>query len=56
MHPDPATGLLPPPVQAEFPADIRWLGLSAACLLLLGEGGRVFVQPQGGAGDVVELT
>jgi hypothetical protein len=56
-----STGLLPPPEEAEYPATISWVRLSAACALLLGEGGRVFVQPavsggdSGGGGDIVEL-
>ena len=55
-----ATGLLPPPEEAEYPAAISWLSMNAACALLLGEGGRVFVQPAvsrggGGGGDIVEL-
>ncbi|KAL4434272.1 hypothetical protein ABPG75_000713 [Micractinium tetrahymenae] len=61
---EPSTGLLPAPVEAEFPTPITWLRLNASCVLLLGEGGRVFVQPApgaagsyggGGGGEVVEL-
>ena len=57
LEPNPSTGLLPPPAEAEFPTEIRWLRLNASCLLLLGEGGRVFVQLGGadGSGEVVEL-
>lgn len=44
VEPSPATGLLPPPTEAEFPVAIRALHLGADCVLLLGEGGRVFVQ------------
>jgi hypothetical protein len=58
LEPDAATGLPPAPLEAEFPAPIRWMRLGAACLLLLGEGGRVFVRlgaPGQAAGDVVEL-
>jgi hypothetical protein len=57
LQPDPSTGLLPAPTEVEFPAPIHWLRVSSACLLLLCEGGRVFVQlgPAGGGGEVVEL-
>lgn len=62
VEPEPSTGLLPAPVEAEFPVAITWLRLNAACALLLGEGGRVFVQPApagglggGGGGEVAEL-
>ncbi len=57
LDPSPATGLLPPPAEAEFPTRICWMRLNASCLLLLGEGGRVFVQLGGaqGGGEVVEL-
>lgn len=55
---EPSTGLLPLPVEAEFPVPITWLRLNALCALLLGEGGRVFVQPTpgvAGVGEVAEL-
>jgi hypothetical protein len=58
LEPDAATGLPPAPLEADFPAPIRWMRVGAACLLLLGEGGRVFVRlgpPGQAAGDVVEL-
>jgi len=60
LEPDLSTGLLPPPEEVEYPTPITWLRLNATCVLLLGEGGRVFVQPApgnpgGSAGDVVEL-
>ena len=57
LEPDAATGVLPPPLESDFPSDINWLRLNEACALLLGDGGRVFVQPAPGAagGDVVEL-
>lgn len=61
VDPSPATGLLPPPSEAEFPVPIRAVHLSADCVLLLGEGGRVFVQEpprttsMGGGVAAVEL-
>ena len=57
MDPDPATGRLPAPAEAEYPTPaITALALGPACALLLGEGGRVFVHaaPTQG-GPVVEL-
>lgn len=57
VEPDPATGRLPPPAEAEYPAPaITALHLGPACALVLAEGGRVFVHtaPAQG-GPVVEL-
>lgn len=56
MEPDAATGMLPPPAEAEYPADVTWLSLGPNCALLLGEGGRVFVHDAPAVGgSVVEL-
>lgn len=57
LHPD-QFGLLPAPLLLEFPTPIQALCLNGRCLVLLGEGGRVFVQPIGGstgAGGAGEL-
>lgn len=58
-EPDPATALLPPPATGQYPVEIAQLFLNRHCLLLLSDGGRVFVQPTGdgqaGSGAVAEL-
>ncbi len=59
-EPDPATALLPPPVTGQYPVEIAQVFLNRHCLLLLSDGGRVFVQRTGdngqsGAGPVAEL-
>lgn len=57
--PDPASALLPLPVTGQYPVEIARLFLNRHCLLLLSDGGRVFVQPtadgKGGGGPVAEL-
>jgi hypothetical protein len=57
LDPDPATTLLPAPTECTFPLPVAWMRLNAQCLLLLAEGGRVFVRLGGAAadGEVVEL-
>lgn len=59
VEPEAASGLLPAPLEAEYPTPICWLRINSTCVLILGEGGRVFVQPAPGAsgngGEVVEL-
>ena len=58
-EPDPATALLPPPATGQYPVEVAQLFLNRHCLLLLSDGGRVFVQPTGGSqtssGPVAEL-
>ena len=57
--PSPATALLPPPVAGQYPVEIAQVFLNRHCLLLLSDGGRVFVQPtadgKSGGGSVAEL-
>ena len=54
---DAASGLLPPPLlEARLPADVRWLGVNAACALALDAEGHAYVLPAGcGSEAAVEL-